>query len=107
MVYIDLTNMDMTHNLKVSKVCLYSLTLESQIRNVCLHEYVFGSLYVALLSWTTRGFAMAWSPARVCNRINSIRINLASKEDRELNPLQLIPCKKCVYASNILHFGRT
>jgi len=50
MVYIDLTNMDMTHNLQVSKVCLYSLTLESQILNVCWHEYIFGSLYVALLS---------------------------------------------------------
>jgi len=50
MVYIDLTNMGMTHNLQVSKVCVYSLTLESQIRNVCLHEYMFGSLYVILLS---------------------------------------------------------
>jgi hypothetical protein len=50
MMYVDLTNMDMTHNRQVFKVCRYSPTLESQFRNMRLLEYMLGSYYVVLLS---------------------------------------------------------
>jgi hypothetical protein len=105
MVYIDLTNMDMTHNLQVCKVCLYSVTVELEIRHLCLHESDLSMSFCCPeqledLQWPGP------PPGFVIGLIVSELI--LHQKRTELNPLQLIPCKKCICASrNILHFGRT